>query len=300
MLGAVLLAVQLAVPPQAGTAACPALEILPGGPVAESRFFAAPVKRIREVVSDAMQAAGVLILEERDSLLRGDRARNRVVDMRLASGDEGIHARILPSVHDGAQGATVTIETVRSGSKQGEPRNNWSAAVLNEAGCLLQLLSVEEPTALSPKEDAAPGIGQEVVLPSGTPVSLYMRRFLFSTDMRVNLRVVLEVASDVTVGKQMVIRRGSLALGRITALKDRSEWELGSIESRAKLAVEYVGAVGGERLAVSYSKPLGGRKRFLWRNPWDSRGNFALRAGTLIETVTAREEKVLVPDKPTP
>ncbi len=66
------------------------------------------------------------------------------------------------------------------------------------------------------------------------------------------------------------------------------------------MAIEYVSAAGGERIAVSApGQYSGGRavkaKRLMW-DPWGegwvSGKSFGLRAGTTIEVVTAGDEKI--------
>ncbi len=294
---------------QAEAAECPADRFLPAGNVTESRFFAAPVKRVHEVVADAMQAVGVLLFEDTETQVRGERRPSRVSDMGLPHGNEAVAAQIQPAQQDGVRGATVTVLTRRAGSKAGVPKQSWSATVLDEAGCLLGLLSLEAPAArVSKAGDTASGTeGREVLLPRGTPVSLLIRRFLFSTDLRVNQRVAMEVASDVRVGERIVIPRGAYAAARITSAKDKTTGDFGR-GAQATMAIEYVSAAGGERVAVSApGQYIGGKavrvKRLVW-DPWGegfvSGKSFGLRAGTAIEVVTAADEKIRALDGPTP
>jgi hypothetical protein len=57
---------------------CVLPEITPGGNPAETRFVAAPVPRVHEVISDAMQAAGVFLFKDTQESLEGERTTERV------------------------------------------------------------------------------------------------------------------------------------------------------------------------------------------------------------------------------
>jgi len=122
------------------TAASPCValpEILPGGDPVETRFIAAPVARVHEVISDAMQAAGVFLFKNTQESLEGERTAERVGVLRLPRGDELIRALLTPSVQEGKAGTSVRMETLRRGNKQGTPKSAWSAAVLDQAACLV-------------------------------------------------------------------------------------------------------------------------------------------------------------------
>jgi hypothetical protein len=293
---------------KAEQAGCPAVEFVSAGSVSESSFFAAPVKRVQEVVADAMQAIGVLLFENTPTLVRGERTSPRVKDMRLPSGNEAIYSYLQPAERNGVQGTLVRVETRRSGSKRGTPERFWSAAVLDEANCLLGLLSVEDPVAGAIASQPAPSAaaGQEVAVPRGTPVSLLLRRFLYSSELRINQRVVFEVALEVKVGQRVVIPCGALAAGRITSAGPKEAGFFTKAERvRVTMIVDFVSASSGEHISVTAPEEFHRRtesrlSKLLW-DPNDEASifrSFGLRAGTTVVVATDRDQTIRVPDAP--
>lgn len=283
---------------------CPANKFAAAGNAVESRFFVAPIERVREVVADSMQAIGVLLFEQGDAVLRGERSGDRVRAMRLPGGDEAVISSLEPSEQNGVRGTMVRVETRRRGSKGGSPKQSWSATVLDEAQCLLGLLRTEDPS-----RQTAPGKQgeREVFLPGGTPVVLVFRRFYYSTDLKVNQRLVLEVVSDVKVGEDIVIPRGAFAVARVKSVREKEEGQWGR-SAQALFTVESIALAGGQKIAARHEEQVGGRSsRRLSHLAWDPWGEgyfsgstFGLRAGTPLEVLTEKDERIRVPDRSVP
>jgi hypothetical protein len=241
-----------------------------------------------------------------DTLARGERSPVRIRDMRLPSGDEAIYSFLRPKEENGIQGTVVQVDTRRAALKRGDPKHAWSVAVLEEANCLMGLLNVEDPSASSKsnKPVSQAGAKQEILLPSGTPVELSIRRFLYSDELKINLLVILETASEVKVGDRIVVPRGALAMGRVIAASDREH--IGAFNlakgvtghaAWAKLEIDFVLAASGEHISVRDAEAFRRDKTVFgglgWASIFNTHGeggyagrNFGLRAGTSIQTVT--------------
>jgi len=127
------------------TPACTTETIKPGGDAVVTRFIAAPLPRVHDAVADAMQAAGVFLFKNADESLEGPRTGERVTALRLAPGDEAVRAELTTHTEEGKAGTQIRVETLRRDNKKGPPKQAWSTAVLDEAACLVSLLSLDDP-----------------------------------------------------------------------------------------------------------------------------------------------------------
>lgn len=275
---------------------CSVQSIHPGGQFVESRFFDASPQRTREALEDAMQAIGVLLFESTTAVVRGERVTPRVDVLNLPPGDEALFGHLDATEQDGKAGTLVRVETRRRGGKKGEPKQSWSAAVLNEAACLLStLVGMGDPSARAggAASDAGAAQQREVRVPAETAVTLVLRRFVFSTDLRVNQRVLFEVASDVSLGPDTVIRRGAVGVARVKATQDPK----GSSSAKARIEFEFVSAVSGDRIPVRGVATLAGRGGTLsdlWHFAPRDRTEFALCAGARFDVTVDGEQRVRV------
>jgi len=272
---------------------CSARVAHPGGQFVESRFFDASPQRTREVLEDAMQAVGVLLFGSTAAVVRGERVAPRVKILGLPPGDEALFGYVEASKQDGKAGTLVRVETRRRGGKKGEPTQSWSAAVLDEAGCLLiTLVGMEDPSVRADGAASNAGTGQqrEVRVPAEAAVTLVLRRFVFSTDLRVNQKVLFEVASDVPVGPDIVIRRGALGVARVKGTQDSA----GSRSAKARVEFEFVSAVGGDRIPVRGIAMLAGEVGKFPSLAWGIGQEFALCAGTRFDVTVDGEQRVRV------
>jgi hypothetical protein len=190
--------------------------ILPGGNPVEARLLAAPVPRVREVIADAMQASAVLLFKVNDQSVAGERTPERIKALGLLAGDEAIRATLTASSQDGA-GTRVRVETMRRENKPGVPKHAWSLAVLDQATCLLSLLSLDDPLHRPTLPLAAT---REVQVPDSMSVTLRARRFFFNTEIKPNLEVPFETAADIVVGDSTAIPKGSLAVASFDGASD--------------------------------------------------------------------------------
>ena len=237
-----------------------------------------------------MQAIGVLLFEKGNTVIRGERRPARIKEMHLPKGNEAVYSFLEPARREGAAGTQVRVESRRPGSKSGDPGHSWSLTVLDKAGCLLELLDVTPPPANAPR-------AREVDLPAGTPLTLLLRRFVFSTDLRVNQRLEFTVASEVKSGGEIVIPRGALAIARVKSTSPAEDWGKGA---KASIAFEYVYAAGGAKLPIRGNADVSGAGTSKLRiglaipgTPFDPAGHkFALPAGTPFQVTVAADQKV--------
>jgi hypothetical protein len=273
----------------------------PGGKAIATRFFDAPPQRTRETIEDAMQAIGVLLIESTDAVVRGERVDVRVKVLKLPSGDEAVFAHLQATQRDGRPGTLVRVETRRRGGKPGDPKHTWSSAVLDGTAFLLDLLAKEAPAPMA-HSPAAGGmeLQRDVVIPAGTLVPLILRRFVFSNDLRVNQKLAFEVASDVSIGSDVVFRRGALTVARVKMVKDGG-WGGGWGTEKARVEFEFASAAGGGRIPVHAVFNLAGRgamKRLM--SSLLFRGDFAeaaLCAGTRFDVAVDGEQRTRIGDQ---
>ncbi len=76
-------------------------------------------------------------LRDTEEVVEGERTQERVAVLALPHGDEAIRAELTPLTQDGEPTTQVRVETRRGSNKKGNPKHIWSAAVLDEAVCLL-------------------------------------------------------------------------------------------------------------------------------------------------------------------
>jgi hypothetical protein len=271
--------------------------IRPGGPAVEASFFAVPVQRAQEALEDAIQAAGVLLLESTNLVVRGERVTPRVKALNLPAGDESIVGHLEAIVRDGKSGTLVQVETRPRGRKESAPKQSWSAAVVEETDCILKTVGAgDSVTAVMNSPSTAGGDQHEVVLAAETPVVLILRRFVFSGDLRLNRRLVLEVAVDVPAGSDVVIRCGALGVARVKAL----EFVKATRATKVRIEFESVQTVSGNSIplhGVLNTAESVAPKRSLREVLFTDKvppGEFALCAGTRFEARVEGEQRIRI------
>jgi len=219
-------------------------------------------------MADAMQAAGVSLFKNSEQLIEGERTAERVQVLRLPHGDEAVRAELTPQIQDGKAGAQVRVETLRRGNKKGTPKHAWSAAVLDQATCLVALLSLDDPTR-RPKIKMPTTDGAEIRVADSTSVAVRSRHFLFNTDLKPNQLVPFETAEDVVIDGSTVIPAGSLVAAYTESSSDIGEYGKGA---KAQLRFKFLALPDGTQL------PLRGIVNFQGEK-W---GKTALVVGTVI------------------
>jgi hypothetical protein len=209
-----------------------------------TRFLPAPLPRAREVIGDAMQEAGVLLFKNTEQSVEGERAVERITVLGLPHGDEAIHAELTPIIQDGKAGTQVRVETLRRGSKKGAPKHVWSAAVVDQAACLVSLLSLEDP---STRPKMPPAEGAEIQLADSTSVPVRSQHFFFNTDLKIGKSVPFQTAENVVVNDSIVIPSGSLVTASVEESSDIGEYGRGA---GGRLRFKYVLLPDGTRLPL--------------------------------------------------
>jgi hypothetical protein len=283
----------------AATPSCALQEISPGGDPVVTRFLPVPLPRAREVIADAMQAAGVFLFKNMEHSVEGERAGERIIVLRLPHGDEAIHAELTPIVQDGEAGTQVRVETPRRGNKKGAPKHVWSTAVLDQAACLVSLLSLDDPFS---RPKVSPADGAEIQITDSTSVPVRSRHFFFNTDLKANKVIPFETAENVVVNGSIVIPAGSAVAASVEQSSDIGEFGKGAT---AQLRFKYLLLPNGTRLPLRGILDLRGKDvnktALIALSPVFGTGvfsitgdSFAISAGALFHVEVEGEQKIRV------
>jgi len=208
---------------------------------------------VREAVADAMQAGGVLLFKVSDQSVEGERMNERVKVLGLQEGDEAIHATLDPSTQGGESGTMVRVETLRRANKKGAPKHTWSAAVLEQAACLVTLLSLDDPLH---RPTASPADGAEVQVPDSTVLEVRARHFFFNTDVKPNQKIPFETATPLVVNGSVLIPSGLLVVASMDQASDIKELGRGA---KGQLSFKYLVLPDGTRLPLRGAVDLQGK-----------------------------------------
>jgi len=279
-----------------------AVSTSPGGEQAATRVLAAPLPRAHEVVADAMQAMGVFLFRDTEELVEGERTAERVVALGLPHGDEAIRAELTPLTQGGDARTQVRVETRRGSNKKGTPKHFWSAPVLDQAGCLLGLLSLDDP---SHRPKIGPSDGPELHVADATQIAVRSRRFFFDTDLKPQKLVPFETAEDVVINDSLAVAAGSLVMASVGLDSDIGPFGRGA---KGELIFRYLVLPDGTRLPLRGFIDLKGKganlnkleKGLVIASSIASRtdfasgtgSGFAVPAGTLFYTQVDGEQKI--------
>jgi hypothetical protein len=233
-----------AISADAATPSCVPQEISPGGDPVVTRFLPVPLPRAREVIADAMQAAGVLLFKNAEKSVEGERADERIRVLRLPHGDEAIHAELIPIIQDGIAGTQVRVETLRRGNKKGAPKHVWSTAVLDQAACLVSLLSLDDPFS---RPKVSPVDGVEIQIADSTSVPVRSRHFFFNTDLKTNKVIPFETAENLVINGSILIPSGSAVAASVEQSSDIGEFGRGAA---GQLRFKYLLLPDGTRMPL--------------------------------------------------
>ena len=184
----------------------------PRGEPVVTRVLAAPLPRAHEVIADAMQAMGVFLFRDSEELVEGERTQERVMALGLPHGDEAVRAELIPLTQGSEASTQVRVETRRGSNKKGTPKHFWSVPVLDQAGCLLGLLSLDDPVHRAKNGSAD---GPELQIADATQVAVRSRRFFFDADLKAQKLVPFETAEDVVVNDSLAVPAGSLVMASV-------------------------------------------------------------------------------------
>lgn len=213
-----------------------------GGEVVMSSFLPAPLPRAHEAVADAMQAMGVFLFKDTDELIEGERTQERVRVLGLPRGDEAIRAELAALNQDGKAGTQVRVETRRGNNKKGAPKHMWSAEVLDQASCLISLLSLDDPLH---RPKTGPADGPEVQIGDSTQLAVRSRRFFFDTELKPHKLVPFETAEDTVIEASVAVPAGSLVMASVGQASDIGEFGRGA---EGQLQFQYLVLPDGTRL----------------------------------------------------
>ncbi len=214
------------------------------GEVLVTRFLPAPLPRAHEAVADAMQALGVFLITDTEQLVAGERTRERIAVLGLAHGDEAIRAELAALSQNGKAGTQVRVETHRGNNKKGAPKHAWSAEVLDQAACLISLLSLDDPLH---RPKTGPADGPEVQLGDSTQLAVRSRRFFYESDLKPNKVVAFETAADTVINNWVAIPAGSLVVASVEQASDIGEFDRGA---KGQLQFKYLLLPDGTGLAL--------------------------------------------------
>jgi len=224
-----------------------------GGERVVTRFLAAPVPRAHEVVADAMQAMGVFLFRDTEELVEGERTDERIAVLALPHGDEAIRAELAPSTEAGKAGTQVRVETRRRNNKKGAPKHAWSAAVLEQAACLLDLLSPDDPLH---RAQTGPAEGPPIRVLDATRIAVRSRRFFFATDLKMHKLIPFETVEDVVIDGSVAAPAGSLVMASVEKSSDIGEFDKGA---QGQLQFAYAVLPDGTRLKMRGAVDLRGK-----------------------------------------
>ena len=185
--------------------------------------------------------------------VEGERVDERVKVLGLPAGDEAIHATLDASTQGGEAGTLVRVETLRRANKKGAPKHTWSTGVLEQAACLVTLLSPDDPLH---RPMISPADVVEVQVPDATTLEVRARHFLFNTDIKPNQKIVFETAGPLVINGSVVIPSGLLVVASMDRASDIKELGGGA---KGQLSFKYLVLPDGTRLPLRGSVDLQGK-----------------------------------------
>jgi len=257
--------------PAAAQTSCATQDYVPGGDTMVTRFIAAPVPRVHEAVTDAMQENGVLLFRNSEQSVEGERALERVKVLGLPSGDEAIQAKLEPSTSEGTAGTMLRVETLRGQNKKGSPKHVWSTAVVDHTSCLISLLSLDDPLHRAPVPN---GNSTEVHIPDSAVLEVRSRHFFFNADIRAGQTIEFETASPLVVSGKTVAPNGLLVVASMDQLSDIKDF---GRAAKGKLSFKYLVMPDGTRVPLRSEVDLSG-KSTIKQNVVDEAATLAVTA----------------------
>jgi hypothetical protein len=231
--------------------------ITPGGDLVMTRVLPVAFSRAHELIVDAMQANGLVLYRDMEDTIGGERVPERIKSLRLPNGSEAISATLKSVGAGDTSGTEVRVETLRSSFKKGAPKQSWSTAVLDEASCLLRLLSTDDPM----RRPLLPaGGGEEITIPANTPLLVRSRRFFFNTDVKLGQNLPFEAGEAVVINGHTVIPKGAAVRTAIQQISDSKSF---GRAAQGELIFKYVVMPDGQRLPLRGIVDLTGKTTHL-------------------------------------
>jgi hypothetical protein len=299
----------------AETPPCGRAIVTVSGAAVDDRFLPAPPAHVKASLLRALPVLGAKPTKEGDlvfeaksdvDLFKSIITRNDQAGMkgiRAGMGAMGtFNIEMTPGTQNGVAGTRVHVEFHKNAMKGRIGSSNQAMPLLDETACLVGLLSPADPQQNPRGAQTGTSAPQEsaVVLPQGTPVTLLLRDFLYSKDIknRANEPIVFEVAEDVNVRGVTAIRKGALGTGKFLDAKAARGYRR---NANLVFVIEKVTAVDGQSIAVSGAteKSSGAPQRGIaTMSPafgWLDKGvETVIRAGTGYDTATTAEHTIQV------
>ena len=248
------------------------------GKADEERFLPAPLEHVKASALRALPALGAK-LEEKNAIVKTEDGvtLNAASDWsafnesgllnvwRYTNKTAGVKGRFAETalgkfviqLRPGAEQGTAGTHVKISFRKVWRNRPNGATPLMEEIACLSGLLGTSDPL-VNPRGPAQaaepPSESGDLVLPEGTPVKVILRDPLYSKDVLKlkkegqDIKIAFEVAADVTIDDVPVIRRGALAVGRLTDAKAPGSFGHSAVLT---FVIEQVTATDGQSVVVT-------------------------------------------------
>jgi PEGA domain len=130
-------------------------------------------------------------------------------------------------------------------------RPNWALLL----SVLLTLTPLSDAQQAAPQKPTVSSAANKFVLDDGTPIKLRLDRNLSSADAKTGDNVDFEVLEEVKVNDVVVIPKGNIAIGTITAAEHKRRMARGG---KLDLEIDYVRLADGEKAAIRAVKETKG------------------------------------------
>jgi hypothetical protein len=107
----------------------------------------------------------------------------------------------------------------------------------------------------APQPPAKTSASNKFVLDDGTPIKLRLNRTLSSADAKTGDNIDFEVLEEVTIGDVVVIPKGNIAIGTVTAAEHKKRMARGG---KLDIEIDYVKLTDGEKAAIRAVKETKG------------------------------------------
>jgi hypothetical protein len=249
----------------AETPPCGVAIIQTAGPNTDERFVPAPPEQVKAALLKALPALGAKVHMDEGFHIGAEPdmgLRQAIQKKNMDSGVRGKYAGLgalgkftidlREATQDGVKGSLLHIEFHKNGFVGRLGGEGYAQPLAEETTCLAKLLSTNDP-ASNPRglevKDAGPP--HPVTLPDNTPLKVLLRDPLYSKKLdkdSTGQTVHFEVAEDVVVDGNILIRRGALATGHLTNVEKTRR---AGRHAEINFAFDSVTGVDGQKIPVS-------------------------------------------------
>lgn len=249
-------ATTIAITPPCGVAAVKPIK----GERKQQRFFAATPERVKEALLDALLAVGAEVKKDKGNAMEARRSAKHA-DYNGGNGEKLLISWELGE-DGGVKGILLKFETKRNKFIGSVGQKNWTEAVLDEVTCLVNLLSPIDPRQQSQNiisGDEQRRAGREIVLPADTQINVRLRHYFSTERVKAGESIIFEAAEDVTSNGEIVVKKGSLCLGKISSINNPKSY---GREAEMEFHIETIMAADGQRVRLREEpEPVGQSNR---------------------------------------